>query len=229
MTAVRRTPAGATRLRLILVDDHRMIVRGVTSLLERDFEVVAVAHGGDELLRLLPDHPADCVLLDLGMPGRNGYQLIPQIRRLQPDLRILIVTMHVDRVMADACLSAGASGFIPKDATAEELRFAIREVGGGRRYVSPRVPKSSHRVGLKACYAGLHRLTARQQRIMLLFGEGLSGIGISNVLAIGPSTVTFHKQNIMRDMGFETEADLLRYAVLAGAGSGSPELADPPS
>jgi DNA-binding NarL/FixJ family response regulator len=207
------------RPRLILVDDHRLVVRGLTSLLERDFDIVATAHCGDELLALLPEVVSDGLLLDLEMPGRSGYQLIPRIRRIQPTLPILILTMLVDRTMADACLGAGASGFVPKDADADELRLAIREVLAGRHYVSPLVPKSSHRLGLEASHVGLHRLTRRQEQIVLMLGEGRSGVWISDELGICPSTVTFHKQNIMRTLGLDCEAELVRYAVLIRAGT----------
>lgn len=211
------TISATTRPRLILVDDHRMVVRGLVAVLEGDFEIVATAHDGAELMHLLPV-ASDCLLLDLQMPGRSGLQLIPEIVRLQPTLRILVVSMLVDRVMADACLCAGAGGFIPKDADVKELRWAVREVMAGRRYLSPLVPKSSHRVGLAARHSGLHLLTERQERIVLMMGDGQSGVDIGNELGIRPSTVTFHKRNIARILGIDNDAALLRYAVLASAG-----------
>jgi len=211
--------SSAGRPRLILVDDHRMVVKGLTSLLERDFDIVATAHGGDDLLALLPAIEADALLLDLELPGRGGYQLIPRIRRLRPSLRILVVTMLVDRTMAEACICAGATGFVPKNAEADELRTAIREVLAGRRYLSPLIPKSSHRIGLEASNPALHRLTRRQEQIVLMLGEGRSGVGIGDELGICPSTVTFHKHNIMRTLGLDSEAELVRYAVLIRAGT----------
>ena len=217
---VRRTPPAGRRARLIIVDDHRMVVRAFTSLLERHFEIVGTAHGGDELRHLLPGVPADALLLDLEMPDRSGYQLIPEIHHLQPALRILVVTMLVDRAMAEACIRAGANGFIPKNADTGELRLAIREVLAGRLYVSPLVPRRTRGVGMGAAHAGLHRLTRRQEQIVLMIGEGRSGVDIGAELGIGPSTVTFHKQNIMRTLGVVDEAELLRIAVLSRAGVG---------
>jgi DNA-binding NarL/FixJ family response regulator len=203
---------------LILADGQRLVLKALAALLERDFTIVTAVHGAEELLRQLPGLKAECLLLDLELRGRNGYLLIPAIRRVQPSLRILMVTMLADRVMADACVRAGASGFIPKDADDEELRLAIREVVAGQRYISPLVPKSSHRVGLDARHPNLGRLTFRQEQIVLMLGEGRSGVYISNRLALSPSTVTFHKRNIVRVLGLEDEADLLRLAVLVRAG-----------
>lgn len=180
--------------------------------------MAAVAYGGDELLRLVSGCQADCLLLDLEMPGRNGLELIPLVRRLQPALKILVVTMFRDRVIAEAAMSEGANGFVPKDASADELRTAVREVLAARRYVSSLLPKSSHRVGLGAQHLGLHRLTPRQQQIVLLLGEGRSTTEVSTTVGLGLSTITFHKHNIMRTLGINTDGGLIRYAVLVRSG-----------
>ncbi len=221
MTATPTSTLRGARPRLILADDHRMVVEGLSTSLAHRHEIAGVAYGGDELLALLRSSPADCLLLDIEMSGHNGLQLIPAIRRLQPRLAILVVTMLVDRGLAAAALNAGASGFVPKDAPVCELELAIAEVIAGRQYVSDRVPKTSHRVGIDARHRGLHRLTPRQQQIVLLLGEGRSGSNIARALHVGPSTITFHKHNIMRILGIDDEPDLVRYAVLVRAGTTS--------
>jgi DNA-binding NarL/FixJ family response regulator len=218
MTPRRRDPA--SRPQLILVDDHRLVVEGMRTLLDRHFRVVAVAYSGDQLLSLLRTRTADCLLLDLDMPGRNGLELVPLVRRMQPQLRILAVTMHVDRVLVEAALSAGAHGFVPKDADSGELRRAIATVLAGRRYVSPRVPARSHRLSLDARHRGLQRLTIRQQQILLMMGEGTTAKEVAEALHVRPSTITFHKHNIMRLLGIETEGGLVRHAVLLRAAVG---------
>jgi two-component system response regulator NreC len=157
---------------LILADDHRMIVESLCTTLGREYDISGVANGGDELLALLRRSTADCLLLDLVMPGKNGLELIPGVRNLRPAMKILVVTMLLDRALANTSLFAGASGFVPKDASIAELKLAISEVLAGRCYVSPRVPKSSHRVGLAAHHTGLHLLTPRQEEILLLLGQG---------------------------------------------------------
>ena len=200
--------------RLIIADDHRMVVQGLEQMLGQRFEVVGVAYAGDELLKLLQRTPADGLLLDLSLPGRSGLDILPEIRTLQPDLKVLVLTMHADRVLAEASLAAGALGFVPKDAGMEELKLALSEVLAGRRYVSPRVPKSSHRVGLDAMHASLARLTERQQAILRLLGEGLSSAEIGDKLGLSENTITFHRKRIRMILGLATEWELTREAIL---------------
>jgi DNA-binding NarL/FixJ family response regulator len=206
------------RPRLILADDHVLFVEGLSKMLQPRYEVVGVAYSGDALLALLPSTPADCLLLDLSLPGRSGLDLLPDVRGLQPHMRVLIVTMHLDRVLAEASLAGGAQGFIPKDSGIEELQVAIDEVLAGRRYLSPRVPKLTHRVSLGAKHLGFARLTPRQQDIVRLIGLGRSTAEIGNLLGLSPSTVTFHRANIRTALGIDSEWGLIRYAVLVQAG-----------
>ncbi len=202
------------RSRLLIVDDHRLVVEALASRLNQRYVIAGIAYDGDGLLKLMRVCPADCVLLDMEMPGRNGLQLIPLIRRDLPNLKILVVTMLVDRGLAEAALNAGANGFVPKEAPLCELEEAITAVLKGESFISSRVPKSTHRVGLGARHRGLHRLTPRQEQIVLMLGEGRSGAEISGLLHVGPSTITFHKQNLMRVLGFTEERELVRFAVL---------------
>ncbi|HXY20527.1 MAG TPA: response regulator transcription factor, partial [Gemmatimonadales bacterium] len=96
------------RPRLVIADDHRVVVQGLQQLLGGRFDIVGVAYAGDELLRLLEGTAADGLLLDLSLPGRNGLDILPDIRALQPDLKVLVLTMHADRVLAEASIAAGA-------------------------------------------------------------------------------------------------------------------------
>lgn len=206
------------RPRLILADDHRVLADALAAALARDHEIVGVVSDGAALLQLLRRRVGDCLLLDLQMPGRNGLALLPDVRRLQPELRILVLTMFVDRALADVALRAGAHGFIPKEAPLGHLTAAIGEVVAGGRYESPLIPKCSHRVGIEAQHPGLACLTPRQQQIVLLMGDGISSSDISRRLGVSASTITFHKQNLKRSLGIDTESDLVRYAVLLRAG-----------
>ena len=202
------------RLRLVIADDHRVVVQGLQQLLGGRFDIVGVAYAGDELLTLLETTPSDGLLLDLSLPGRNGLDILPEIRALQPDLKVLVLTMHADRVLAEASVAAGALGFVPKDAGMEELELALEQVLKGRRYVSPRVPKSSHKVALDAMHPSLARLTERQQTILRLLGQGLSSAEIGQKLGISENTITFHRRRIRAILGLATEWELMRQAIL---------------
>jgi DNA-binding NarL/FixJ family response regulator len=202
------------RPRLVIADDHRLMVEGLQQMLGRRFDVVGVAYAGDELLDLLHHTEADCLLLDLSLPGRNGLEILPDIRKLQPALRVLVLTMHVDRILAEAALAAGAMGFVPKDSAMEELERALGEVLAGRRYLSPRVPKLTHRVGLDAMHASLSRLTPRQQQILALLGQGRTSAEIGTQLGLSENTITFHRQRIRKILGLSSEWELTHFAIL---------------
>jgi DNA-binding NarL/FixJ family response regulator len=208
------------RARLVIADDHRLVVQGLEQLLGKRYDIVGVAYAGDELLKLLQRTPADALLLDLSLPGRSGLDILPDIRALQPDLTVLVLTMHADRVLAEASLAAGALGFVPKDAGMEELQLALTEVLAGRRYVSPRVPKSSHRVGLDALHASLARLTERQQTILRLLGQGLTSAEIGDKLGLSENTITFHRKRIRTILGLTSEWELTRQAILVHLATG---------
>jgi len=202
------------RPRLVIADDHRVVVQGLQQLLGTRFDIVGVAYAGDELLKVLEKTPSDGLLLDLSLPGRNGLDILPEIRALQPDLKVLVLTMHADRVLAEASIAAGALGFVPKDAGTDELELALQQVLAGRRYVSPRVPKSSHRVSLDATHASLARLTERQQTILRLLGQGLSSADIGDRLGLSENTITFHRRRIRTILGLASEWELMRQAIL---------------
>ena len=120
-------------VRLLIADDHALVAEGLRKLLEPAHRVVGVAHSGAEALKLVAEREADCLLLDLSMPEGNGLDLIRPIRARVPGLKIIIVTMFVDKALAEAAIQAGADGFVPKDAGIDELQTAIAEVLAGRR------------------------------------------------------------------------------------------------
>ena len=202
------------RPRLVIVDDHRLVVEGLRQMLGKRYDIVGVAYAGDELLELLRHTPADGLLLDLSLPGRGGLELLPEIRALQPALRVLVLTMHVDRILAGAALAAGATGFVPKDAGMDELERALTSVLAGKRFLSKRVPRASHGLGPDAMHASLARLTPRQQSILRLIGKGRTSGEIAAKLGLTESTITFHRQRIRRLLGLASEWELVRHAIL---------------
>ncbi len=183
-------------------------------MLGRRFDIVGVAYAGDELLELLRTTPADCLLLDLSFPGRSGLDILPDIQALQPDLRIVVLTMHVDRILAEAALAAGALGFVPKDSGMEEVEKALKEALAGRRYLSPRIPKFTHGVGLDATHLSLSRLTPRQQEILRLLGQGKTSAEIGDSLGLSENTITFHRARIRKILGLSSEWEMARFAIL---------------
>ncbi len=206
------------RARIFIADDHPMLVEALRTLLEPHFDIAGTANSGDAILAALPAARPDALLLDLNMPGRSGLDLLPVLVRGFPALRILVVTMYVDRVLAEASLLAGAHGFVPKDSHVDELVVALNEVLAGRRYVSPNVPRQSNRVSMGARHLGLARLTPRQQDIVRMIGAGKTTAEIADALGLSAHTVSFHRKNIRRVLGIDSDWGLVRYAILVSVG-----------
>ena len=214
--------AASPPVRLLIADDHALVVEGLRRLLEPKHQVVGVAHTGREALALVAKQDADCLLLDLSMPEGNGLDLIGPIREKRPNLKIIIVTMFVDKALAESALHAGADGFVPKDAGIEELQGAIAEVMAGRHYVARDLLKRGG-LGPQEQGIGLAQLTPRQREIVRLLGEGQSNLEIAHALGLEEKTITFHRTNIRRALGIPTEWGLVRYAMLVRLGAGSRE------
>lgn len=200
--------------RLFLVDDHQLLLEGLRLALQDEYEIVGEALTGagivEECRALLPD----AVLLDLSLPDRSGLEVIADLHAELPDIKILVVTMHADRIMADASLQSGARGFVPKDAGIPELKVAISRVLDGERFVSDLVPKKSRRFAPGDAALGLSRLTPRQREIVRLLGEGKSSADIAALVHLKPETITFHRGRIRQILGIDSEWGLVRYALL---------------
>lgn len=225
MTPRQRPPA--PRCRIVLGDDHHLMVEALRSALKARHTVVAVAHTATEIIAAVAEHQPDLLLLDLSLPERNGMEIIPDVLKAAPQVRIIVVTMHLDRVLADAALMAGAAGFVPKDAGLEELDRAITVVMRGASFISTRVPPSSNRMNLLAAHAALAQLTPRQHEIVRLIAEGLTSQEIADRLGIGERTITYHRSNIREKLGVDSSMGLMRYAVLLQLDGTEPPSADP--
>ena len=211
------------RARIALAHSHRLLVDGLRSVLEQDYEIAWTARSDDELLSLLVLHSPDCLLLDLLLPGACGMELVPRVRDASSSTRILVISEYRDRPLANAALSAGAHGFLPTEASSEELRDAIAAVLAGSRYLSPLVPKTSHRLAGCARHPALGRLTQREQEVLLLLGSGSSQSEIARALHLSKSTVTFHKNNLCRTLGLTSGDVMRRFAVLLAATVDEPD------
>lgn len=199
---------------LAIVDDHELVARGLAVLLQSHYDVPVVAHSGRELMQQLERHPVDCVLLDLSMPEQSGLEVLPLIKRRYPGIKVIMVTMHADRSLVQATLGLGADGYVPKDAELPELCEAIDAVLAGHQFVSRRVPKHTERTSLEALHPSLASLTPQQEKILLLIGEGLSSAAIGKAIGLTEATIAFHRANLRRKLGIDTELGLHRYAVL---------------
>jgi len=205
--------------RLLIADDHTLVLEGLRKILEAECELVGTVEDGRALMEAARQLNPDLILLDISMPLLNGIEAARQIRKSNPDAKLIFVTMHGDPDYVREAMRTGASGYVLKRSAASELVTAIREVLKGKTYVTPLVTKgvagSLTEVSPHASrtFGGL---TTRQREVLQLVSEGRSGKEIAAVLHVSVKTVEFHKASIMRALGLRTTAELTRYAIEHG-------------
>lgn len=208
-----------TRPRLVLADDHKIVLEGLRSLLEPDFELVATVADGESLVKAAEELRPDVVVADISMPRLNGIEAARQIQKLDPAPRIVFLTMHPDPTYATAAVQAGASGYVLKHSAPDELVTAIREALAGRMYITPLVIKDVMSLLLDSQgqpSRASHRLTPRQLQVLRLVAEGMSAKQVANALNISHRTVEFHKYRMMRALGVRSGPELIHYAIRHG-------------
>ena len=206
------------RPRILLADDHTLILTGIRALLEDRYEMAGLCEDGravvEEALRLRPD----LVILDVTMPLLNGIEAARQIKKAWPEAKLLFLTMHSDPFYVREALHAGAQGYLLKSSAGEELDVAIRSVLSGNMYLTEAIP-TQVRDTLATPSGRLSRatsLTDRQKEVLQLLAEGRSNKEIAAVLGVSVKTVEFHRGQIMRVLGVHTTAELTRFAVRLG-------------
>jgi DNA-binding NarL/FixJ family response regulator len=209
------------RPRLLLVDDHALMVEGISAMLEPDHDIVGVEGDGRRALGAVDRYKPDVVLLDISLPGRSGLEICADIRKHYADVAVVIVTMHADRIYADEALKVGALGYVLKSARAEELRFAIGEAMEGRAYVTPALKEAEVRQARldprgHPGAGGLEALTPRQREVLVMIARGRTGDEIAEALGLSAKSVEFHRSRIKHLLGLNSTAALVRYAVAEG-------------
>jgi len=205
--------------RILLGDDHSLILDGVRRLLESHYHVVGAADNGKDLvetaLRLAPD----LVILDVSMPVLNGIDAAREIKKALPATRLVFLSMHSNPIYLRKALEVGASGYVLKSGASEELLTAIEAARKGNSYVSPGFgqeviesvrnwPEKSTRVVIE--------LTSRQRQILQLIAEGKQNKEIAEILHVSVKTVEFHRGRLMTKLGAHTVAELTRCAIEEG-------------
>jgi DNA-binding NarL/FixJ family response regulator len=207
------------RPRLLLADDHTLLLDGIRLLLEPEFELVGSVEDGQALLTAAMDSKPDVILLDISMPVLNGIDAAQQLKKMLPSAKLIFVTMHADADLVTEAFRAGAAGYLLKRSAASELLTAIREVLKGNHYVSPLVTHNALDLFIASSKTGgklADRLTPRQREVLQLVAEGRSRKEIAGALNISVKTVEFHKATLMRELNLRTAADFTLYAIEHG-------------
>jgi len=207
-----------SRPRIILAAAHRLFAEGLKSLLDAEFEVVAMVEEGQALLEAVEEHSPDLVVTDVSMPELNGIECVRKLRETSPELKVVVLTMHEDVGLATAANRAGAAGYVLKHGGMKDVLQAVEEALNGGILVSPRIAKEV----MQALATGRKAspdLTPRQLEILRLLVSGLSAKEIGTELHLSPRTVEFHKYKMMERSGVGTSAELVAFALKQGIGS----------
>jgi DNA-binding NarL/FixJ family response regulator len=210
-----------TSIQILLVEDHALVRAGIRALLEQlpEVEVVGEASNGYDALRLIGQHQPTVVLMDIGMAGMSGLEVMAQVAQSFPDIRVIMLSMHAHEEFVLQALRSGAAGYLLKDAGTAELELAIRAIARGETYLSPAV--SRHVVGeymrrVGSTPIGLDQLTPRQREILRLIAQGHTTKEIAQQLAISVKTVETHRAQLMERLDIYDVARLVRYAIRLG-------------
>ena len=222
-------------IKLMLVDDHDVVRTGLRSFLETQpgLKVIAEANNGLEALEQAKKAQPDIVLMDVTMPDMDGMEATRQLKRLYPECQVLVLTVHSDKQYFMQMLAAGASGYLTKQAAADELVAAIKAIAAGHVYLQPALARwllddyqrlANHTATLtlneinekNANAVDLNILSKRERQVLELVGEGLNNHDIGNKLELSPKTIARHRERIMKKLNMHSRTELVKFAIRTG-------------
>jgi DNA-binding NarL/FixJ family response regulator len=201
--------------RVVLADDHTIILDAFRKLLKPHCDVVGTASDGRALLDIAPRVKPDVIVADIAMPLLNGLDACRQLKRAMPDVSLVFLTMNEDPDLASEAMRMGASGYLLKKSAASELVRAIKDAVKGKSYVTPRILRRKR----KACAENPRprmrpeKMTSRQREVIQLLVEGQSMKAAASILNVTARTIAFHKYRAMKDLKLRTTADLIQFAI----------------
>jgi len=201
--------------RIIIADDHLLFADACKSFLEPEFSVVAIVTDGHQLADAVGQFKPDIVILDIYMPRLNGLDAGEQVKQKTPRIKLVFLTMTSTPDVAAEAFRRGASGYVLKQSTGEELRLAVRKVNQGESYLSPLIRKETVNALLNTGqrFSEEKRITKKQTEILQLLAQGLSMKQVAGEMQVKPGTVAFHKYRMMETLNIGTNAELLGYAI----------------
>lgn len=207
------------RIRVGIAEDHQLVMDGIRRVIEDDCEVVGTATNGRDAITSAAEYSPDVMLVDIALPELNGLDAARVIKKANPNVRIVFVTVQTNRDYVREAFEAGASGYVLKQAASAELLSAIREVYNGRFFLSSLIAERFLGQKMEPGANPLTlftSLTPRQREVLQLVAEGKSAKEIASNLYISVKTVEFHKKHLMEELNLKTSAELIRYAVEKG-------------
>jgi DNA-binding NarL/FixJ family response regulator len=204
------------RPKVLLADDHAIVAEGLAILLKDQFDLVGTVGDGSELMDAARRLRPDVIVADIAMPVTSGLEALRRLKAAKNDAKVIFLTMHADAELATEAFRAGASGYVLKHSAGEELITAIREVLQGRIYLTPLITKDVITTLTEPAPKPAVKLTPRQCEVLRLIAEGRRMKEIAAILELSTRTVESHKYEMMRSLGVESTAELVRYAIQIG-------------
>jgi two-component system response regulator NreC len=222
-------------IKILLVDDHDVVRTGLRSFLsgQADVQIVGEARNGEEALLRAEEMKPDLVIMDITMPGMDGLEATRKLKVRQPECLVLALTVHEDKQYFMEMLAAGASGYITKQAAADDLMAAIRAVAAGQVYLQPALARwlledyqrlakqeeahaQTHPAENGEPAVGLDILSQREREVLELVGQGLNNQYIGKQLGLSPKTIARHRERIMNKLNMHSRTELVKFAIRTG-------------
>ena len=207
-------------IRILLADDHDLVRTGLRRLLEdvNGIEVVAEATTGEQAVSLSREHRPQVVLMDINMPGMGGLEATKKIIHTDDTVKVIVVTMNEDEVLAQTLLKAGAAGYLTKGCLITEIVHAIKEVTANRRYITPQIATQLALAGTRPDkdQSPFHDLSERELQVMLMTLDGRKTNEISDSLCLSPKTISTYRHRLFVKLGIQTDVELTRLAIKHG-------------
>lgn len=206
-------------IKILIVDDHQLIRKGIASILDeiKGLHVIAEASDGEEAIRLAREHNPDVILMDIQMPGMGGMEATKKILRVNPDARILALTVCESDIYPARLLEEGAAGYITKDSTTEEMVRAIRTIVTGQRYISPSI---AQKLAIKRFTTGkaspFEVLSERELQVLLMITRGRKVPDIAEILHLSTKTINTYRYRIFEKLGVKSDVELTHLALQHG-------------
>ena len=204
------------KIHVLIADDHAIVRQGLKQILSEtdDLVVTGEADDGAEALQLARQQPWDVFLLDVSMPNRNGIDTLKQLKKEFPRLPVLILSMHPEEQYAVRALKAGAAGYLTKQSAPEQLVTAIRQVAGGKKYVSAAVAQQLvEALSDNTDKLPHERITDREYQVLVMIAAGNPLTQIAESLNLGVATVSTYRARLLEKMGLRSTAELIRYGL----------------
>ncbi|MEO8935878.1 MAG: response regulator transcription factor [Burkholderiaceae bacterium] len=214
-STISRLPVKA---RILIVDDHVIVRQGIAQLVNRepDLDVCHEAGDADSAVAVLRETHVDLAIVDISLPGTSGIELVKLMREMQPQLPVLVMSMHDEALYSDRAFRAGAKGYVMKQEATEKLLAAIRKILNGGVYVSDRMQtvmvQRFLNSGVDETVSFIDNLTDREFEILRMIGQGLTVAEIADKLGRSAKTVEAHRANLREKLGLKRAAELARFA-----------------